>query len=106
MKDFLKMTLAVICGMILVTVICCIIGFGMLGSALALGSSKPVLPKSGVMVIDMSKVRIAEQSEQYDQLASVTGGDTRELVAIWDAEGYGDPPAPDPSPTFRSSNPV
>lgn len=94
------MTLAVICGMILVTVICCIIGFGMLGSALTLGSSKPVLPKSGVMVIDMSKVRIAEQSEQYDQLASVTGGDNPEVVGIWDAVQAINAAATDPAVKF------
>ena len=84
MKDFLKMTLAVICGLVVTTVILCIIGFGTLGALLAAGSSTPVLPKEGVLTLDMSKIVLAEQSTGTDPFSAIAGGSTT-TIGIWDA---------------------
>ena len=85
MKDFVKMTLAVVCGLLIMTVIAVILGFGAIGALIAAGSSTPVIPKSGVLVMDMSSFVIGEQSEQANPLASVTGGSDSGTVGLWDA---------------------
>lgn len=86
MKDFLKITAAVICGFIIVTVIMFILGFGFLGALLAAGSSTPVLPKSGVLTVDMSKIVLGEQSKEASALpTSISGGPSAQTIGIWDA---------------------
>ena len=85
MKDFLKLTAAVICGFIIVTVIMFMLGFGFLGAMLAAGSSTPVLPKSGVLKIDMSEMTIGEQSREAGALSAVGAGNSTATIGIWDA---------------------
>lgn len=86
MKDFLKVTAAVICGFIIVTVIMFMLGFGFLGALLASGSTTPVLPKSGVLVIDMSKMVLGEQSKEAAAIPSpLGGGSSAQTIGIWDA---------------------
>ena len=85
MKDFVKMTLAVVCGLLIMTVIAVILGFGAIGALIAAGSGTPAVPKSGVLVMDMSEVVIGEQSEQANPLASVTGSGEAGTVGLWDA---------------------
>lgn len=85
MKDFVKMTLAVICGLVIMGVIVVILGFGMLGALLAAGSSTPVIPKSGVLVMDMSRFVIGEQSQESNPLSSISGSGDMQTIGIWDA---------------------
>lgn len=88
MKDFLKVTAAVICGFIIVTVIMFILGFGFLGALLAAGSSTPALPKSGVLMVDMSKIALGEQSKEAGSLPSslsLSGSSSVQTIGIWDA---------------------
>ena len=54
MKDFFKMLLAVLCGLFIAGFIAFLLFFGMIG-ALAAGS-KPILPKSGVLTVDLGKM--------------------------------------------------
>ena len=104
MKDFVKMTLAVVCGIILVGLICFILGFGLLGSAVAASSSKPVLPKSGVLRIDLSKVTFGEQTQEdnpfgnLDPTSLLSGGSTSaSVIGIWDAVQALEAAAEDPA---------
>ncbi len=85
MKDFVKMTLAVVCGLIIMGVIAFMLGFGMLGALLAAGSGTPVIPKSGVLVMDMSRFAIGERSEASNPLASITGSGAENTIGLWDA---------------------
>lgn len=78
------MTLAVVCGTLLVGIICLILTFGVIGSIAAVGSSAPVLPKTGVLKMDMSKITIAEQSQEANPFASITG-EAGLTIGIWDA---------------------
>ena len=64
------MTLAVICGLLVVSIIGWILMVGLL-SAAAISGSQPSLPKSGVLKIDMSKVILDEQTEEGSPLASL-----------------------------------
>ena len=88
MKEFVKMVLAVICGLFIMGIICFILTFGMIGSMAAAGSASPVLPKSGVLVMDMSKISIAEQATPAspDVMSLVSGGGPMiESIGLWKA---------------------
>ena len=92
MKDFVKMVLAVICGILILSIVSFFLTFAMIGAMAAAGSGKPVLPKSGVLSLDLSKVVIAEQSQDGGSLGSVNpasllaGGEApADIIGIWDA---------------------
>ena len=88
MKDFFKMVLAVIVGLFLATIIFFILGMGFVSSLAAAGSATPTLPKSGVMVLDMSKVNITEQSTPStpDVMSLISGsGAMIENIGLWKA---------------------
>ena len=105
MKDFVKMTLAVVCGIILVGLICLVLGLGLLGSAIAAGSGKPVLPKSGVLRLDLSKVTFGEQTLEDNPLGDINpssllsggGMSSTAVIGIWDAVQALDAAAEDPA---------
>ena len=59
MKDFVKMTLAVVCGLFIMGIIGFFLFFSMIGAVASLGSSAPVMPRDGVLLMDMSKVALA-----------------------------------------------
>ena len=108
MKDFVKMVLAVLCGLILMGIICFILTFGMIGSMAAAGNSKPVLPKSGVLKIDLGKIAIGEQTQEdnpfgnLDPTSLLMGGgiDTKAVLGIWDAVQAVNAAAEDPAVKF------
>ena len=68
MKQFFKMLLAVICGVLIVNLIVLSILGGMAGS-LAGEDGNVVLPKSGVLAIDLSEITITEQEKPADPMA-------------------------------------
>ena len=84
MKDFLKTTLAVICGTLLTSALFFFVVAGFFGSLLAFSESTPVLPKSGVLVVDMSKIVLSEQTKKSDPVSSLMGGNIS-AIGIWDA---------------------
>ncbi|MBP5675649.1 MAG: signal peptide peptidase SppA [Bacteroidales bacterium] len=62
MKDFGKMLLAVICGLLIVQIIKYILLFMFLGSLSAMGSGpSKVLPKEGVLDMNLSEIQLNEQ---------------------------------------------
>ncbi len=75
MKQFLKMLLAVICGILLVNIIIFAIIGGIIGSAASMagGSAKAVLPREGVLAIDLSEVTVAEQAVPADAISMLQG---------------------------------
>ncbi len=87
MKDFVKMMLAVICAFIVMQVVGFILLFIMIGTV-SLGSSKNVLPREGVLDIDMAQFTLGEQTQDDSFSPSVSllglsaGGTT---IGLWDA---------------------
>ena len=87
MKDFVKMMLAVICAFIVMQLIGFFLLFAMVG-AMSLGSSKTVLPREGVLDIDMEQFTLGEQTQDdsfspgISMLGMSAGGPT---VGLWDA---------------------
>ncbi|MBR4775258.1 MAG: signal peptide peptidase SppA [Bacteroidales bacterium] len=68
MKNFLKMVLAVICGILLLNALIIAVIAGLSGG------STPSVPAEGVLKIDMSKIVIAEQSRETDPLSMIQAG--------------------------------
>ena len=80
MKNFLKMVLAVICGILLLNLIIIAIFAGLATP------STPSVPSEGVLRIDMSKIVICEQTQDPDPLSMIqSGGQTVKNIGIWDA---------------------
>ena len=104
MKDFVKMVLAVICGFILTGIFCLVLSLGFLGAVLAAGSSAPVLPKSGVLRIDLSGIVLGEQTQEanpFDGLSPLSGsGSGADIIGIWDAVQAVHAAAEDPAVKF------
>ena len=87
MKDFVKMMLAVICAFIVMQVVGFIMMFIMIG-AMALGGSKTILPREGVLDIDMEQFTLGEQTldEQFSSSVSMFGLSAGvPTVGLWDA---------------------
>ena len=88
MKEFVKMMLAVICAYIVMQLIGFFLLFVMIGSMAALGSGKTVLPREGVLDIDMSQFALGEQTQDdsfgggLSVMGFTAGGPT---IGLWDA---------------------
>ena len=89
MKEFVKMMLAVICAFIVMQIVGFLLLFVMIGSVAALGSGKTVLPREGVLDIDMSQFVLGEQTqdESFSPNISLLGGFSAGVptVGLWDA---------------------
>ena len=87
MKEFVKMMLAVICAFIVMQLIGFLLLFLMIG-AVSIGSSKTVLPREGVLDIDLEQFTLGEQtmddtfSPSVSLMGMSAGGAT---IGIWDA---------------------
>ena len=97
MKEFVKMMLAVICAFIVMQLVGFFLFFVMIGSMAALGSGKTVLPREGVLDMNMAQIAIAEQTTD-DQLGgfSLGGYANVSTVGLWDAIQAIDAAAADP----------
>ncbi len=84
MKDFLKMTLAVVIGCLIIGIVKIFIMFGFVGSLSLLGKQQPVMPASAILRIDMSTVQLAEQTTDLGVLSSISGKQTG-TIGILDA---------------------
>ena len=88
MKDFVKMMLAVICGILVFGIISAILSLMFFGAIIAAGSSQPQLPKSGVLKLDLGHLAIAEQASSGDAMSaisSIAGNGSTETIGLLDA---------------------
>ena len=84
MKDFVKMTLAAILGCIIVGAILMFMTFGIIGSLASLGNTQPVMPREGILTVDMSGITLTEQAVPTD-IRTMIEGETRVSTGIWTA---------------------
>ena len=87
MKEFVKMMLAVICAFIVMQIIGFFLLFILIGSV-SLGSSKTVLPREGVLDMDLEQFVLGEQTqdESFSPAVSLAGMSAGQAtVGIWDA---------------------
>lgn len=88
-KEFVKWVLAVLCGLFVWGIVKFIMFFMMLGSMIASattfsGGGSAALPKEGVLLMDMSKFTVAEQTQENNPLSSIQGNDVA-IVGLRDA---------------------
>lgn len=100
MKDFIKMTLATLLGLILFGVFSCFVLIGTLGTVAALGEKKAVMPAEAVLSIDFSRFHLAEQTTEVSPFASLQGGEIIAPVGIYSAIKAVNAAAEDPAIRF------
>ena len=74
MKNFLKMTLATVTGLIVFCFIAMFIMISMVGAIAALGDKEPVMPAKAMLTIDMSTLVLSEQTKDADLLTMLQSG--------------------------------
>ncbi len=100
MKSFVKMTLATIVGLIAFNVAALFLMFAILGAVASFGESQPVMPREGVLQIDMSTMTLAEQTKEADPLTTIQGGQSLTPVGIRNAVDAINAAASDPAVKF------
>ena len=73
MKNFIKMTLATLTGLLLFGGVVTFIFAGIIGAAASLGKQQAVVPDSAVLTMDMSTVMIMEQTQEPDPMSMLQG---------------------------------
>ena len=86
MKDFVKMLLAVMAGMLIFSVIWVIMMFSFIGSVAALSSSDtPVIAKEGVLNMDLSNIVLREQEQPFNFNGMFSKGTQPTSIGMWNA---------------------
>ena len=75
MKDFFKTVLATIVGLLAFSFLLTFFFISFIGTLASLGETRPVVPASAVMTIDMSKIVLTEQTQQTDMLTLLQNED-------------------------------
>ncbi len=100
MKSFAKMTLATIVGLFVFSIVGIFLMVAMLGAIASLGETQPVMPREGILQIDMSSMTLAEQTAEADPLTSLQGGQALTPVGIYSAIKAVNAAAADPAVKF------
>lgn len=79
------MTLATIAGLFLFGFVAMFMMIAMVGALAAMGESQPVMPREGVLQINMSSLMLAEQTQESDPFAALAGEQTLTPVGIYSA---------------------
>ena len=101
MKQFFKMTLAVVCGLFIASIISGLISLLILSSIAALGESVPAVPSKAMLTVNLSSLSITEQqtpSNPLDMIGSDSG--MPQQLAILDAVNAINNAAEDPRISF------
>ena len=100
MKDFVKMTLATIAGLFIFGIAAFFLMIAMAGALASFGDSQPVMPREGILQINMASMTLAEQTAEADPFASLTGGQTVTPLGIYSAINAINAAAQDPAVKF------
>ncbi len=86
MKDFVKMLLAVVAGLLIFSVIWVVMMFSFVGSVAALSSSEtPVIAREGVLNMDLSGIVLNEQEQPFNINGIFSTGAQPVSVGMWNA---------------------
>ena len=101
MKEFVKMTLAVMAGLFIFGFVAFFLSFAMIGAVAALGESQPVMPREAVLKIDMNNFTLSEQSIEANPMdVLMAGGTAVESLGIYNAINAINAAAADPAVKF------
>ena len=97
MKEFVKTVVAVICGLLIIQILGFLLFFLMVGSAAISSGSRTVLPREGVLDINMADFTLAEQSQETTGAGfSPSGFSMVPTLGLWDVVQSLDKAAADP----------
>jgi len=99
MKSFLKITLAVVVGILICSILSIFILAAVASSFAVKGNNNPLMPREGVLSIDMSSIELAEQAREFNPatLFNGKGGEIITTIGILDAIRAIDAAAEDPA---------
>ena len=101
MKNFVKMTLATIVGLIVFSIVAFFFSFAIIGAVASLGDKQPVMPRQAVLKIDMSTFTLSEQSTEANPLDMImAGGQSVTPIGIYSAINAINAAATDPAVKF------
>ena len=101
MKEFVKMTLAVMAGLFIFGIVALFLTFAMVGAVASLGDKQTVMPREAVLKIDMSTFTLSEQSTEANPMDMViAGGTTITPIGIYEAINAINAAATDPAVKF------
>ena len=102
MKNFLKMTLATLTGLLVFGVVAMFIMVATIGALASMGEKEPVMPAKAVLTINMSTMMLSEQTKEGDPFASLQsgGGEMMSMVGIRNAINAVNAAATDPAVSF------
>ena len=101
MKDFVKMTLAVLAGLFIFGIVAFFFTFAMVGAVASLGDKQTVMPREAVLKIDMSTFTLSEQSTEANPMDMIlAGGSSITPIGIYDAINAVNAAATDPAVKF------
>lgn len=101
MKQFLKITLATLCALIIFGILSSVMFFSCVASLSTLSESPVVMPKTAVLKIDMSKIMLSEQTKEADPMSYLqTGTQAPAPLGIWSAISAINAAAADPAVKF------
>ena len=101
MKDFVKMTLATIAGLFIFGFVAIFLTITLVGAIAAVGDSQPVMPREGILTVDMSTFMLAEQTKESDPIEMLSsGGQMIAPLGIWSAINAVNAAAADPAIKF------
>ena len=105
MKDFIKMMLATMAGLLLFSVVWMLMMFSFIGSLAALSSDTPVVPNEGVLYMNMSNFIIAEKENPMDVSALMQGNMKVKTLSLLNAIRALNMAAADPGVKFLYMRP-
>jgi len=101
MKEFVKMTLATMAGLLVFGIVVLFFSFAMIGAVASMGDKQPVMPREAILKIDMSTFTLSEQSTEANPLdALMNGGQTVTPLGIYSAVNAINAAATDPAVKF------
>lgn len=102
MKDFVKITLATVTGLLIFGAVAFFMMFAVIGAVAAIGEKQPVMPAKAVLKIDMSTISLSEQTKEADPFAMLQNGgeETATPLGIYSAIRAINAAATDPAVSF------
>jgi len=97
MKEFVKMVCAVICALLLVQILGFLLFFLSIGSIALSGGNKPVLPREGVLDLNMADFTLGEQAQEADFSVAALSSGFQPVLGLWDAVQALEKAAADPA---------
>lgn len=94
------MTLATLLGLLIFGVLSFFFSVAMLGALASLGETTPVMPREGILKMDMSEIVISEQTQEMDPVSFLLSGDMIVPVGIRSAVNAINKAAEDPAIKF------